>query len=79
MIDLIAAMAKEPYYLSPSEVGRLSVRQIEMLVERIEGNPAPPDTGPTPQEDFWRWGRMNKLSDYQIKALWDERQAERAE
>lgn len=76
---VIAALCREPYHLSPAEVGRLTPKQIELLVRHGEGGTAEPD-GPeaaprTAKEWFWEWGKANKLAEYQIQALWEKQHA----
>lgn len=75
--DLVASLAKKPYYLPPEQSGRLTLRQVAMLVKRAGEKPETVYNPPSEREMFWYWGRQNKLREYQIQTLWDERKADK--
>lgn len=79
LADLILSLSREPFNLPPDVAGRLTLKQLSMLVEsanRREGELLP-RSGAVPSEEelFRTWGRLNKLKPYQIDRLWAERKA----
>ena len=73
--DLVAALAKRPYSMAPEAVGRLTLRQVQLLAARAKATEPPAPAMPSEKELFWYWGKQNKLRDGQIQRLWDERKA----
>lgn len=76
LAPVIAALCREPFGLTPAEAGRLTLRQIALLLQPGDGAAADNDAPPkSPREWFWDWGRANRLKDYQIEQLWQKHQA----
>lgn len=81
LADLVAALCREPFGLTPAEAGRLTPRQARFLVERAADahRDAPRADGPPslgPRDLFDYWCKANKVPAWLAAKLWRERRSD---